>query len=237
MNHEPLLNRGYRPLELDAKAAIAAALAAAPPATSELTFTNLFIWRHHYRPIWRELEGRLLLIMAPHGQEPFGLPPLGAGDLTPAALALLDDLAAVGVAPRLGRVGAEAWARMDQTRFAARADRDQSDYVYAAQDLIQLRGNRFHRKKNHLNKFLKSQPHQYRPLDADLVRAVLEMQDAWCALRRPHGHSGEEAATGSVPRAHARGYPCAAPCGLYGNDAFPPFAHRSAVLPRRTGRQ
>lgn len=183
MNPEQLLNRGYRPLELGAKPAIDAALAAAPPATSELTFTNLFIWRHHYRPLWREQEGRLLLVMAPHGQEPFGLPPLGAGDLTAPALAILDDLATAGVPPRLCRVGAEVWARMDQTRFAARADRDQSDYVYASQDLIQLKGNRFHRKKNHLNKFLKSQPHEYRPLDESLVRAVLEMQEAWCTLR------------------------------------------------------
>lgn len=183
MNYDQLLSRGYQPLELDAKTTIDAALAAAPPATSELTFTNLFMWRQHYRPIWRELDGRLLLVMAPHGQEPFGLPPLGPGDLTPAALAIMEDLALAGVAPRLCRVGAEVWGRLDQARFVARLDRDQSDYVYASQDLIQLKGNRFHRKKNHLNRFLKTQPHQYRPLDADLVRAVLEMQDAWCALR------------------------------------------------------
>ena len=183
MPNDHLLNRGYQPLELDAKQTICAALAAAPPATSELTFTNLFIWRHHYRPVWRELDGRLLIILAPHGQEPFGLPPLGPGDLTPAALALLADLAAAGARQRLCRVGAEALGRLDQARFVARADRDQSDYVYAAQDLIQLKGNRFHRKKNHVNKFLKSQPHEYRPLDEALVRAVLDMQDAWCALR------------------------------------------------------
>ncbi|MFH1060966.1 MAG: phosphatidylglycerol lysyltransferase domain-containing protein, partial [Pseudomonadota bacterium] len=99
-------------------------------------------------------------------------------------------LAGAGAAPRLCRVGAAALARMDGARVSARPDRDQSDYVYASEDLIKLAGNRFHRKKNHLNRFLKTQPHEYRPLDEGLVAAVLDMQQAWCALRECHQDPG-----------------------------------------------
>lgn len=198
MPQELLCLAGYKPLELGDKAVIDRHLAADPPATSELTFTNLFMWRHHYRPAWRERDGVLLISLQPADQHmPFGLPPVGAGDLTAAALALLADLAQAGAAPRLCRVGQPALARMDSGRVRARLDRDQSDYVYASADLISLAGNRFHRKKNHLNRFLKTQPHEYRPLDESLVAAVLDMQQAWCALRECHldpGLSAEDRA-------------------------------------------
>ncbi|MFH1058523.1 MAG: hypothetical protein V1797_07580, partial [Pseudomonadota bacterium] len=107
MPQDLLSLQGYKPLELADKAVIAQYLAADPPQTSELTFTNLFMWRHHYRPAWREADGRLLITLQPADQHlPFGLPPLGPGDLTAAALALMADLAGAGAAPRLCRVGA-----------------------------------------------------------------------------------------------------------------------------------
>ncbi|MFZ5585179.1 MAG: DUF2156 domain-containing protein [Thermodesulfobacteriota bacterium] len=191
MPQEPLRLDGYQPLELADKDSITRCLAADPPTTSELTFTNLFMWRHHYRPVWRKQGEQLLIALQPADQHPpFGLPPVGPGDLTAAALALMADLARAGAAPRLCRVGAAALGRMDPGRIKARLDRDQSDYVYAVEDLVKLPGNRFHRKKNHLNRFLKTQPHAYRPLDEGLVAAVLDMQQDWCALRHCHLEPG-----------------------------------------------
>jgi hypothetical protein len=63
------------------------------------------------------------------------------------------------------------------------SDRDNSDYVYLAKDLISLSGNKYHRKKNHLNQFIKNYAFEYHPLNADLVKRVLGMQEAWCQIR------------------------------------------------------
>ncbi|MFH1033265.1 MAG: phosphatidylglycerol lysyltransferase domain-containing protein [Pseudomonadota bacterium] len=184
MTIAPLESQGFKPLELTDKEAIGAYLRADPPQTSELTFTNLFMWREHYRPLWRVWGEHLLLVLQPHGQEAFGLPPIGPGDLTPACLELCRALGAAGQAPSLRRLGGQALERIDQGRLAAVLDRDQSDYVYLSADLIALSGNRFHRKKNHLNKFRKAYPdYEYRPLDEGLVCRVLAMQQDWCALR------------------------------------------------------
>lgn len=177
---------GYQELELNHQEDINSFLRNDPPQTSELTFTNLFMWRGLYRPIWREAFGCLAIIMQPQEGEPYALPPvIGPGGEPMAALAaLMDDLAALGAAPKACRVGADFVDKhLDRAIFGAELDRDQSDYVYAAQDLIKLSGKLFHKKKNHLNKFLKNVQFNYKPLDQETIECVLEMQESWCQLR------------------------------------------------------
>lgn len=176
--------QGYTPLSLEHRAAIDEFLKADPPAVSELTFTNLFMWRRHHHPLWREAAGCLALVMATEGRKPFGLMPVGPGDKAAALAELTADLAAAGCDPLVERADAvfvERW--VDPGRYRVEPDRDNSDYVYLAEDLRTLAGRKFHRKKNHLNKFRKSSSWEYRSLDDSLVDACLDLQEEWCALR------------------------------------------------------
>ena len=184
MSPFPPESLGFKPLELADKEAINAFLRGSPPQTSELTFSNMFMWRGYYSPAWRVWGEHLLILAQPPDHEPFALPPIGPGDLTPACLELCRLLGEAGAAPSVQRVGAGLLERIDQARLSASLDRDQSDYVYLSAELIQLSGNRFHRKKNHLNKFRKAFPgHEYCPLDDGLVAQVLAMQQDWCTLK------------------------------------------------------
>jgi hypothetical protein len=72
---------------------------------------------------------------------------------------------------------------VDPEKYAVVNDRDNSDYVYLAKDLINLSGNKYHRKKNHVNQFIKNHAFEYHPLNAELVKRVLGMQEAWCQIR------------------------------------------------------
>ncbi|MBU1273830.1 MAG: DUF2156 domain-containing protein [Proteobacteria bacterium] len=182
---------GYKNLELTDKEFFTRHLWSGLPAISEMTFSNLFMWSHHYQPQWRQEAGCLLVVVSPEGGAPFGLPPAGAGDKARAAEALCRDLARAGLAPGLQRVG-EALARELEASglFAAALDRDNSDYVYLASDLAELPGRRFHRKKNHFNKFVKNFEFSYQPLEAELIRQVLDMQETWCQLRECHQDPG-----------------------------------------------
>ncbi len=174
----------YQELELAHKAAFNRHLHAGPPCISEMTFSNLFMWRHHYQPRWREEQGCLLVMVSPEGGPAFGLPPAGEGDLLAAAEALCRDLAGQGHEPVLRRVGQRlALALAEEERFGMELDRANSDYVYLAKDLAELPGRRFHRKKNHFNKFVKSYEFEYQPLEAELIARVLDMQEHWCQLR------------------------------------------------------
>ncbi len=60
-------------------------------------------------------------------------------------------------------------------------ERGQWEYLYRQDDLASLAGNRFHKKRNHLNSYIKTygEP-DYKPLGVDTACDVLEVQDVWC---------------------------------------------------------
>jgi hypothetical protein len=68
-------------------------------------------------------------------------------------------------------------------RFQRRADRDNFDYVYERAELAELRGNRFHSKKNLINHFLRHHAFEYHRLTPDLVEPARELADRWCRVR------------------------------------------------------
>ena len=56
-------------------------------------------------------------------------------------------------------------------------DRPNYDYIYKTEDLISLKGRKYHSKKNHLNYFTRNYEYEYVPLDssmADEVKPFLE---------------------------------------------------------------
>jgi hypothetical protein len=115
----------------------------------------------------------------------FGLPPVGPGRKEEALRVFLDELAKLSPgSARLCRVGKGFVERfVDRKTYRAVEDRANHDYVYVTEDLIKLSGNRYHRKKNHLNKFLKNYRFEYRRLDEIPTGAFLELQEDWCELR------------------------------------------------------
>lgn len=174
----------FRPIDIADRETFTHFLAEDPPETSELTFTNLFMWRHRYRPCWRIWNDCLLIVFEPCEQTCYGLPPVGPGNKSEALDFLIDYLAAFVEAPQVRKVGKTFVERyVNPSVYEVTADPDNDDYVYLADDLISLKGNKFHRKKNHVNKFMKNYDFSYRPLDAEIVALSLELQENWCEVR------------------------------------------------------
>jgi hypothetical protein len=176
--------KDFTSIRLEDKAPISDILSQDPPQVSELTFTNLYMWRCRYRPLWRIRNNVLLVIFQPPDQEPFALPPAGSGDKAEAGEYLLDGLREISGEPRICRAPSSfVETAVDMDRYHVVPDPDNSDYVYHAQDLITLSGNKYHSKKNHVNKFVKQYDYEYRSLDYELVEACLDLQEDWCELR------------------------------------------------------
>jgi hypothetical protein len=155
-----------------------------PPQISELTFTNLFIWRQHHQPAWLEWNGCILIMFHPQKGPTYGISPFGPGDKKSALDVLCKEIAKHTTDVRICRVGEEfVTNHVDPGKYAVMSDRDNSDYVYLSKDLINLSGNKYHRKKNHLNQFIKNHAYEYHPLNGELVRRVLGMQESWCQIR------------------------------------------------------
>ena len=67
-----------RPLELSDRREVEAMLRPEDPEGSELTFTNLYIWRDYYRLRVGLHSGCLVLLAEPVDRPAFFFPPLGA---------------------------------------------------------------------------------------------------------------------------------------------------------------
>jgi len=174
----------FKPIEIQDKPLFDEFLREDPPRISELTFTNLFIWRHHYQPSWLEWNDCILIIFHPQKGTAYGLSPFGPGDKKSALDVLCKEIAKQTTDVRICRVGEEfVTNHVDPAKYVVVSDRDNSDYVYLAKDLITLSGNKYHRKKNHLNQFIKNHAFEYHPLNAELVKRVLGMQESWCQIR------------------------------------------------------
>ena len=181
---EELLMDDFRPIELTDKPFFDQFLVREEPTISELTFTNLFMWRRCRRTVWRVWNGVLLLILQEPNAEPFGLPPVGDGDKAAALEVLVAELRTLNAMPRVSRVSGDfVRSFVDPDKYQVLADPNNNDYVYLAQDLIELTGKKFHRKKNHFNKFIKNYSFEYSELTPELVGSFLDLQEVWCELK------------------------------------------------------
>lgn len=178
----------FKPLELEDKHEIDPIIWSHGPKASELTFTNLFMWRKSNKPLWRVWNDNLLVILRPEDEDSYGLVPMGNGNLSEALDVLMTVLGQIckepGIAPKICRAEesfVEKW--MDKDKYSLEEDRDNSDYVYRSKDLIKLSGNKLHGKKNHLNKFTKNFEYEYKDLSPELIESFLELQEEWCELK------------------------------------------------------
>ena len=131
----------FKPIELNDKAVLDDYLRQHPPQASEYTFTNLFAWKDAYRyALARYNEG--LFIRRQAGTAISLLQPLVTGDALEAVRAGLDYLRARTPQPRLERIGEDFIARLpaDHDDFTCTEDRDNFDYLYRTQELIELTG-------------------------------------------------------------------------------------------------
>jgi hypothetical protein len=174
----------FKPISLEDRDQITLCLHQSPPVTSELTFTNLFIWRHHYHFRWC-LSADTLLIIGQIGDDlSFALPPVGKDDLSPAFEQLFDFLGNQAQRPEIHRVPEQlAQSYAGSLPFEVIPDPANNDYVYRSESLIQLSGRKYHRKRNQLKQFRKKYSYRYQALGSDMIEACLDLEEQWCRLR------------------------------------------------------
>jgi hypothetical protein len=67
-------------------------------------------------------------------------------------------------------------------------DRDSFDYLYLRDELAQLPGNRFHKKKNRINYFTVRHTHDVQILSARHVCGCLQLLDEWARVAEVEGN-------------------------------------------------
>ena len=156
------------------------------PQISELTFTNLFIWRYFYKFRYAIIAGLLCVISAPCKGEPFAMMPIGnvnEDNFAEAYASLKEYFIKRGWRLVFRKITGDELAYF-RSRIASEAsivyDRDNCDYLYYTADLINLRGKKYDGKRNHINKFKRLHEYEYVPLGCPLLDECCRIMEQWC---------------------------------------------------------
>ena len=124
----------------------------------DCTLGCTFIWRDHHGTEFAVEDGVLYLKVA--YPVPAFAPPRGAGVSRRSYDRIIEYCAAKNMPARLRSVSEAALQGILEVfqEAAARTERDWSDYLYRAEDIINLAGRRYSGQRNHINRFMRQYP-------------------------------------------------------------------------------
>jgi len=177
----------FVPLELRDQEVFQTFFSAYRPEISELTFTNLFIWRSHYKFQWSIYRDWLVIISVEGEYGTFAIEPIGPSpryEITRLVLEWMRDEKNV----KNSRIERADNRIVEEVRgingISVEPTRDHFDYVYLRDDLVKLGGNRYRSKRNHINQLVRAYSYRYEQLAPDHINDCIAVQEKWCLQRR-----------------------------------------------------
>lgn len=157
----------------------------------EYNFANLYLWGRQRVAFHR---GNLVFFSQFDRKSVYPFPLQGA-DLKPTLDAIIHDAKTRDIPCRLTSLSQGDCDLLEQLypgQFRFHTDRDSFDYVYAIEDLAELKGRKYQRKRNHINRFRQNYPgYTLEPLtDENTVDAVMLLQK-WYADRELADPTGD----------------------------------------------
>jgi hypothetical protein len=170
----------FHPLSLERQVEYKHKLEKCPQISSDYSFVNLWAWRDIYDLEWA-WTGSLVFIRqkTPHLQYWAPVGPWQDQDWRLVFSQVDTPIHLTRIPSHLALVLQEQLAGQVSLSPAP----EHFDYVYSVQELIELRGNRFHKKKNLLKQFQRTYDYTYIPLTLEAVEKALTLQTEWCLWR------------------------------------------------------
>ena len=179
----------FQPLDPHNKAEYEAYLQSAGKQGCEYSFTNLYLWGRQRAAFIQDH----LVFFSQFDRRSVYLFPAGTGDKKAVLQAIMEDAKKRGIPCRLAGLSHDDCALLE-TLFPGKLryhfDRNSFDYIYDINDLADLKGKKFQKKRNHLNRFRADNPdHSLEPISKENMEEVVRLVNQWYALRlesNPH---------------------------------------------------
>ena len=171
----------YEPISLDRQEAYLRCFKTCPQKTSDYSFINLWAWAEVYGLSWAWAND--LVWIRQSRPQAVNWAPVGPWHSIDWTAPLLAPAGNHSIFSRVPEVLSQIWQQRFKNRLTIRDTRGAWDYLFAFEDLLHLKGNRYHRKKNLLNQFTKKYPYAYKPLGPETIARALDMQQDWCLWR------------------------------------------------------
>lgn len=179
----------FQPLDPKKKEEYAQYLQCAGERGCEYCFVNLYLWGRQKAAFLYDH----LAFFSQFNRKSVYMFPVGTGDKKAVLDAIMADAGERGIPCRLTGLTAADCTLLEQLypgKFRYHFDRDAFDYIYDIHDLADLKGRKFQRKRNHLNRFREANPdHTVEPITAENLTQVQQLVAQWYALRQaqdPH---------------------------------------------------
>ena len=182
----------FERLTIDQKSTYDALLHRAAHRGCAFSFANLYLWG---RQCAARVGDDLLLFSHFHGKTLYPYP-ICPGSARGAIEFLIADSKERGIPLRLSGLNTqdvEDLERWYPGQFRFHCGRDGHEYVYAIDDLADLKGKKYQPKRNHINRFLSEYPDAViRPLDESTLPDAKNLADRWYQRRTSEEDAGME---------------------------------------------
>lgn len=139
---------------------------------SEFTFANIYLFRQAHNYKISQLENGLFVITGLDKENPFFMLPFGLPDEN-IIRKLFNNY---HVFKTVSGQQAEILTTMG---YSICEDKDNFDYLYSREDLVDLTGRKFHKKKNLLNMFVRNNEYQAKPLLEEYRDDAMQILEQW----------------------------------------------------------
>lgn len=181
----------FLPITTDDKQLFEAHLEGESERGCEVSFANLYLWG---RQSFAEMQGHILVFSQFNRRSVYPYP-LGSGDKKAVLDAIIADSRARGIPCRITGLGATARATVEELypdMFRFHTDEDSFDYVYAIDDLADLKGKKYHGKRNHIHRFDEAFPdYRVEPITEENLPRVKKMAENWYEERIKENPNGD----------------------------------------------
>ena len=153
----------------------------------EYAFSNLCFWG---RQEIAYIEGCVAIFAHFEGRSVYGYP-IGNGNRREVIRLMLEDAKQRGIPCRIGSLTKSDRDELEQwfpEEFLLLPDRDGQDYVYDINDLADLKGRKFQRKRNHVNRFRAAhEDYTAEPITRENMEQAQQLVFHWYEYHRENG--------------------------------------------------
>jgi hypothetical protein len=171
----------FDPITLDKQRDYLEYFVACPQKASDYSFVNLWGWAEEYGLSWAWSDG--LVWIKQTIPEKMYWAPVGPWEMIAWESCLPKYFVEKTVFVRIPEMLMQLWERDVGNRIIKEETREHWDYLYRVSDLIELRGRRFHKKKNLFNQFERKYKYEYVPFSTEMIGRATAMQEDWCTWR------------------------------------------------------
>ena len=145
----------------------------------EYSFANLYMWGRQEAAFL----GDNLVIFSQFDRRSIYPFPVIRGEIKPVLDALMENAHSRKIRFRITSMTqgeCDILESLYPGKFRFYADRDSWDYVYSIDDLADLKGKKFQKKRNHMNKFQELHPnYRTEPLNRENIPVAMELIEKW----------------------------------------------------------